>query len=499
MIQRLNQLPAWLPILILLAVHYWTNELTTNEEHYLLLAKLFYQPDWLGHPEFNRGGEINRWIYQYFAGGLLQITTFPIAALLGRIFLSLLFALTLGKLIRLLQLSNLEGLFALTLFFIAKQNFFAGSWMLLSFEAKGLAYPLILWSVIATMTKRPYQTVVAAAVATWCHILVGGWFILVWAIYHFWEQWQIKAKWKQVFFPLFLYGILVSPLVLLLLQNMAGEPSIINGVNINYLYTYGRNAHHTAPFANQWHFNEFWRAGLLYLIVLSIINYRFIRPLDLPVIKRLSTLSLLMAIPLILAFGIAYFDSTGALLKFYPFRQNTLLKLLLILLFAAVLKQVIIPKRYYYALNFSFLLLLLVAWVRPAHHNLQSWQHKGTIERNLTELATYIQSNTPAAAVFLYYNEQKGSAADPPYFFNRSTRRRNFITHKFAPLGNQALYNWHERVKERDKLVGNLNYLFELRKTYQLDYLITRWEVPRPGLKLLFDNDYYYLYKIETR
>lgn len=486
----INKVPIWVAVFLLFCIYFLGRYLNSNEEMYLLLAKQFCQPDFIPNSFNLTQPPGNRLLYQYIAGYMLQYLPFQDVTLIGRAVLCLLVSFPIARIAKLFELSLIETLFIIPVFFLAQQAFFAYPWMFISFEAKGISYVFILWGVYFLLKNQLNISILSLAIATWFHVLVGGWTFVIVFIYMLLQ----KSTLKQLFIRALIYTVLVSPLIWYLLQEiLLNNPTVINEVSVDWIYTQFRNPHHTSPFT---HLSSF-APGILTMIAWGIACFFFFNKLEHPVLKRVNLLNLIIIGLMLLFLGIAWFDENGAFTKFYPFRPNTLLKFLLIFEAAMVVKLWLIKPNFLPYINTLLLVFTLSYLSTPTYHLIKSHQPDSPKEILWNEFTTYIQQNTPKDAVFINFNSQINSGADAPVSFSRKTRRESFVIFKFVPLNSEQTYEWYQRVLERNKLVGNLDYLFKLNKEYRIDYLITSWRIDREGLQLKYNNGSHFLYKIK--
>lgn len=203
--------------LILLATARWIP--SGNEDHYMALAKAWFDPGWipgswiLDEPAGARG------LYNLIVGGLLSAFGFYTVSIVLKILLSWWYARVLSGYIS----PAVLGVVCYC------PTFFGGEFIFMGCEPKHFAWLLVLWHL-----TRGRHTASVLALATWFHILVGGWYAVYWFLTH-------PGQWKKGV----LYAVLVAPLCYYLAGALAtGE---ISDCNADFIYTRLRNLHHCYP------------------------------------------------------------------------------------------------------------------------------------------------------------------------------------------------------------------------------------------------------------
>ena len=203
--------------LILMATARWIP--SGNEDHYMALAKAWFDPGWipgswiLDEPAGARG------LYNLLAGGLLSRFDFYTVSIVLKILLSWWYARILSGYIS----PAVLGVVCYC------PTFFGGEFIFMGCEPKHFAWLLILWHL-----TRGRHTAAVLALATWFHVLVGGWYAFYWFLTHP-GQWR-KGIW---------YALLVAPLCYYLAgTQLTGE---LAGCNADFIYTRVRNLHHCYP------------------------------------------------------------------------------------------------------------------------------------------------------------------------------------------------------------------------------------------------------------
>jgi hypothetical protein len=58
------------------------------------------------------------------------------------------------------------------------------------------------------------------------------------------------------------------------------------------------------------------------------------------------------------------------------------------------------------------------------------------------------------------------------------------------------IYDWYRRVQEKDRVKADIAYIDELVKKYRIDFVVSKTPIDSPRLRLVYSNDYYFLYSL---
>ncbi len=152
-----------------------------NESHYLTKAKHFWQPAWCADDLFLESSSAH-WLFFSVFGWLPKIFSLAAMAWIGRVTVWLLVSVGWTGWLRKLGLPGwlIPVLAAGWLIAIESGNL-AGEWVVGGFEAKSLAFALILFALGAHAANYHRWCWAWIGVATLFHFLVGVWFGLAWA------------------------------------------------------------------------------------------------------------------------------------------------------------------------------------------------------------------------------------------------------------------------------------------------------------------------------
>jgi len=491
-----------------LCLNYLSLKLDENEEEYFAFAKYFMNPDWI--PDASSVSDVpgTRIIIEAFIGLALKHLSFEQVAFIGRGIGALLISFPLARIFHRLRFSNLEVFFFIQLICLfPHQSFFGKEWIFGAFETKTIAYVFVFYSFHSLLEGQHRRSVLLAAIAVYFHILVGGWYAVILFIYFLFSRVGMKRLLQYGL----LFTLMTAPFVTYLAINyLQDNPSIINGVNINWVYVYFRNPHHLAPFNEQGEIGKSFLRGIIVSLVIFVVclrNYRSQRKSDL---DRLALFFMVAFGQQALFLIVAYFDTQGVVLKYYPFRSSALSFFTALLMLFLALRgkgerivetiksrlpiataQPLILER----AGSAFFLILLIGLGVNLSKNLHAsvTRYFPDPEESAKEsLYTWIYDHTPPDAMFLNLNRRKRDDLD----FVRRTGRDRFSVFKFVPTRNDMIYDWYQRVREKERVMNDPGYLFKLKERYSIDYVISRRALDEPGLRHVYGNDHYYLYAL---
>ena len=501
-------------IVFLLLLFFFGFRLSPNEEGYLALAKQFYDPNWIQNSAILSEFASTRLIFQYIAGFLLSIFSFEATAGVGRLLLCLLLAWPLAKLYRLFRLDNADIVLHLAFLYFGLQSFFAGEFIFLDFEPKGFAYVFVLFALYYGFAERYRSAALYAVIASYFHLLVGGWFALYFIVYYLiWEKDYKRATGLGL-----AYMLAMIPLFIFLLPTLKGSISPTDTpVSADWIYCYFKMPFLIGLFASIPYFISAHLEGVLLFIAFFLISALPLRVYRNELNKKVIALNTVIAAGLMLWLIVAYFDREGSFIKYFPFRINALFTFLVFLQLVFLLKHFFSHPRRYPYLQVAVLIWFFIV---PAPKNI----YRLFIEARLIlssspnpayeEMVSFVKNNTEREAVLLLLS-QKSLLADntefdirsPEFaFFDmdlpimRKTERERFVSYLFGPVSPnpEELYRWYVRIQEKAKVTKEPPYLCELRQKHRIDYLLADFEVKDiPCLQLVYQNPQYYLYRIQ--
>jgi len=81
---------------------------------------------------------------------------------------------------------------------------------------------------------------------------------------------------------------------------------------------------------------------------------------------------------------------------------------------------------------------------------------------------------------------------------NRKMERDRFVVYKFIPAEMNKIPDWYERVNYKRALTKNIALLKDRKKSYTIDYVLTRHPIDTDILELRYSNGPYYLYRVSS-
>ena len=468
-------------VFLLLCLNYLSFTLSSNEEAYLPLAKQFIDPGWIKDSFTFTEWPGNRILFQLIAGWALKFISFEQVAFLGRLLVFTIIAFPVGGFFRRVKTGHLATIILLQVFLV-RQTFFAGEFIFGDFEPKSLAYIMVFAGLNCLLDRKYLQAAVWAVAAAYFHILVGGWFFVLVALFTLFSTKKISLLIKQGA----LFAVLLSPYVIYLAKEIFGSGSVVNGINIDQVYVFFRNPHHTAPLSVSKHLFRTLTQVAATAVAFALTVFVF-RKKKGPLFDELYLLNVIILTILFVSLGISLVDHKAIFLKCYPFRLASLGELFMYIYvfkyieakwkFPVVLQVVLISAGFY---------LIIAAAIK----NINSYS-RNYLKPSYKELTSYISENTDPADVLIPLNDYNLS-------LSRVTRREVFVIFKCDPGGGEKIYEWYHRIGERKKLVKDTGYIDQMLKNYRLNYLLSDQLLPQSDrFTLVFQNSDYFLYKIQ--
>lgn len=485
-IERFNQLPQAPLIFVLLCLNHFIPLPDANEEMYFGLALQYLQPDWVpGSFSFTESPG-TRLLFQYPVGWLLQYISFEWMAILGRVCCYAGFAWLLAGIFRFFGLTNLTVFFLLQILFNRIQAFFGGEWIFQDFETKTITYLFILFSLREMWYQRWQRAVLWAVPGVYFHILVGGWY----AVGLFGTMLVSRVSFTLVVRYGLLFAALVAPFFLYLSSEiLVGQRTVIDGVNLDWVYTYYRNPHHTVSFHMGWDFFRRHRFdGFLMLLAGMVLGtWAYWRSSSDPKMRLLWHFCMVTWAMLLGAIAISAWDTTGKILKFYPYRIATLGYLF-------TLVGLFVPaQRWLYQKGKPWLLaiMLLIAVMSIPHVIWKKVRKLDDGGPGYTEALQYIEQNVSPGTLFL--SVHGGHRFD----FIRRTRADLFVDFKYVPSGGEKLYEWYKRNEAVRKLERDPAYWPAFLEANDISYVISGEPLEVNRLQSIWAGGSYIIYQVQ--
>ena len=482
--KSIERFPKYLLVFAILAVNFLSFDLSANEEQYMLFAKAFMNPDWIHSVSLHEFPGA-RLLYQIILGFFLKYFSFENVLFFSRLILCFLFAQPISKLYKALKVSNVQILLHLPILFLLHQSLFAGSWMLLTVEPKGVAYVFILYAVYYFMRSRFGLMTLFLIIGSYFHVLVGGYafiYLMIAVLLFSKRAESLKALKYAV-----VYLVALLPFVYYL-RLAVDKPTYTPSVD--WIYTYFRSRHHTALFKDLGYFYSKHFYGVLLCFFSLIFSIYLFRILKNDYLKRLNQFVFVSLAGVLLFVIVAYFDTQGVLLKYYPFRINSLSTFILTLLVSTFI-FLIVKSKYHLILHqivvmlaVLFLLKMTVTTCFGMYKHFTNNAHK-----SLEATGEYIKLHTDKDAVILSFTGDLS--------LSRRMERDRFVVYKFIPAEMNKIPDWYERVNFKRALAKNISLLRDRKVSYKIDYILSRHTLDTDFLKLSYSDGSYYLYEVE--
>ncbi len=480
---QLSLIPRWVYIFFLSAVNFVSFDPSPNEENNFTMARHFMDPTWMEGSFSLQQWPGTNYIYWFIAGIGLKFLSFGQLAFATRFINYLLYAFPQAKLFEKFKISIPAMLFILQLFML-KQAYFGGEWIWQGFEGKTIGYIFIFWSLNYLLDERYQKAAVFAALATYCHVLVGGWYFVSLILFTLIKQ---GFQWN-LFKTGITYTVIVLPFIIYLAVNLFGGESIANEPSVDWIYVFFRNIHHTAPT----HMSRFWEHNIGYFIIIFIATLVSIFGLKHTKITRsLSLLTLCMNGMMIMAMIISLIDTDGVLLKFYLFRIGSL-AMLLTYCFVFIAADSFLQTRNRVSMIFRPIMFIFGVYLVSIGiwRNIIFW-NETTQEKDYQAFVEFVQDNTSPSDVFLFlgYNDKNENVS-----FISDAERDRLVSFKMVPEGDNAIVEWYNRIKLRDDFASNPRADHQLLKKYEIDYIVYKSYLQ---VDYVFSNNHYHVQSLK--
>jgi hypothetical protein len=316
------------------------------------------------------------------------------------------------------------------------------------------------------------------------HVLVGGYaFMFLMAALFFFEKPQQKFGFIKL---AAIYVLALIPFVIYL--KTAVTTKVDYTPNVNWIYSYFRSPHHVGLFRDLGYFYAKHFYGVLTAVLaLCFSLYYYKMEVDVR-LRRLNNFVLLSLVGVLFFVIIAFFDTQGVILKYYPFRINALTTFVLTLIMSVFVFSSLKEDVLRIFKQMIILVSLVILLKMTLTTTLGIYKHFTEINHNLIEMTNYIKQNTAKDAVVLSFSEDLS--------LNRRMERDRFVVYKFIPADLKAIPEWYERELFKRKLTKDFNLIKNKPSDYRIDYLLTRNQIKSEFVNLIKSNDQYFLYKV---
>ncbi|MEM9682305.1 MAG: hypothetical protein AAF942_03485, partial [Pseudomonadota bacterium] len=306
-----------LPVFLLIL---WPFDLVQNEYNYFLLPLRRVVPE-----QFSAYSAVFDWsdarvVWEYVVGHLMVGFGYELTHGALRILMACTYAAAAGFLFSALRLSAIDAYIVLGLFLVAGQDILGKEWLFVGVESKTFAYALVMAGLAFVIRERVSTAILLAAVATYLHFLVGGFWLLALLGY---DLLQRRAP-RETLRCLAIYLLMVSPLVAVIAyQQLEGLSVAARDQSASYIYSIFRNPHHVAPFASRSDFKT-WAPDIVFLLALTG-TFLFLARIRSGGTRVLVCWFAGLLLSLVAAIVLSAVDhKTGYLGKFYLFRPSSL-------------------------------------------------------------------------------------------------------------------------------------------------------------------------------
>jgi len=441
-----------------------------NEIHYFDLGLRAVHPEQFGpnHAAFDHS--VARFASFAILGGTVAFFGYDIALVALRFVAIAAYAIAFAYLARCLKLSRVETLVALMLFILVGQCYFAVEWMFAGVEGKVFAYAAIFASIGLAWRDKDLAAVSVAALATYLHFLVGGF----WAVAVIGLIGLRTGNVLRMGGALLAYSVLCLPMLAILLYEwvLAPMPDISDlDLTITQIYSAFRNPHHVAPFSGRL---RAWLPGISWMLaatcLMAVLAWQ-----EHSERRVLARWLLVMYTYLILAFVLSYFDRHTYLLgPLILFRPNSLILLLTIMLGALWLRHALRGDGARTLAIITLAVGIGFAVPRAASFADTLLSPQLPLTRMLTpnerELITWLRGNTSPEATVVIEPTAQTDWTVPWLAFERLIDRPTLVSLKFVPTQKADIARWYRLVRWRKAVFeGDCGRLSE----QAADYLVT--------------------------
>ena len=245
-----------------------------NEYDTVLAAKQFMNRSWIPGDWYLNQHVPYRLPFNLLAGSMVNLFGFIPALILGRLLCLGLFAFGVAKIGARLGVKA-AALFPLMIYFVQNQSIFAKEWMVGGFEAKSIAYGLLIIALAFAMEDRFFHAAIFAGSAVSFHVLVGlfGGFCV--ALSFLVLRWKSSPTPKCYKFGRALAVYLATSVFGLwaVFENLFGADSAL-AQKAGEIYVRYRVAHHVLPSA--WG-NQSWLIGIIALLAVFLAMFYLIK------------------------------------------------------------------------------------------------------------------------------------------------------------------------------------------------------------------------------
>ena len=438
-----------LPVFLLIL---WPFGLVQNEYNYFLLPLRRVAPE-----QFSAYSAVFDWsdarvIWEYVVGHLMVWFGYDLTHGVLRIVMAGVYAAAVGLLFNALRLSALDAYIVLGLFLVAGQDILGKEWLFVGVESKTFAYALIMAGLAFVIRERVFAAILLAAVATYLHFLVGGFWLLALLGY---DLLQRRAP-RETLRYLAVYLLMVSPLAAVIAyQHLGGLSVAPRDPSASYIYSILRAPHHVAPFAS-WKDFATWAPDIVLLLALTG-TFLFLARIRSGGARALVWWVAGLLLYLVFALILSAFDyETGYLGKFYLFRPSSLT------LFCACLALMALWRGYERGApslgtirkaTFLFIIPIAAFGVIAAKAK-ESSDFRRAVSADIERLNAYVVDRTGRDEIVLV-EPGPGEYVFPKVALPMLLDRPTLVSFKFVPTNARDIYRWYDLLQFRDAVFQN--------------------------------------------
>ena len=299
--------------------------LESNEAGKLALALQQIRPNWIPNDWYLNTPQHYQWLFQQFAGQLLEHLGVTWGSLIIRIAGYSAWAWAVARLCVKIGLNPALSAGAVAVFLV-DQSMIAREWMVSSGEPKTFAYAATILAFLAWRNGQKWSVGLWSGIACSFHVLVGSYGSL--ALCGLALIRRRDHNLKRVIQILTGFTVGLIPLLLALSTSLTSPKTPLyvdtvqtlpEDISATWVYTYIRNPHHLVP--SSWSTRDWlWACLWLALFATAIFLVFYKNQSGRKCQQDLAVWASLTLAPFIIGLGISPWDSQGIWLRFYPFR-----------------------------------------------------------------------------------------------------------------------------------------------------------------------------------
>ncbi len=440
---------------VVIGPYMWPVEWSGNEINYFDLSYRFARPEAFTDHHAVFDDSKGRIVSFLLIGEVIAALGFETAKTVFALALWLLSALGLAAIARDLGLRVAELAVAL-LIFVQRQGILGNEWLFGTVEAKGFAYVAVFLGITSALNGRWVVAIVAAAVATYMHFLVGGFWAAALIALHLLKTGDIarSARLAAGFF------VLILPIFTVLLYERVGVQVDASGLDrsLNAIYTELSAHYHVAPLRDGLReFIKDWLPGLCahlaLLFALLLLRDRFADP-------RLAIWLVGLNAYALLALGLSILDhGSYRLAPLYVLRPAGLTNLLSLIAVAHAVLGAVEPgrqKRVALAAAAAAALMVLPNALNSLALIATRYPPDARLEAALSDterdVLSWIRANTEPDEAIAVEPVGTGSILEGDAFpggMERLSGRGFIVNHKYIPTSKPDLVRWYRLLQAR--------------------------------------------------